>query len=192
MPKIPEFKLEGAEARAEQLAIAVALADLGARPRVITHLAGVGEKDARSIYTERNGKAASPGALPYSADAILKNDSQRLHAAMLLSKYVQLKKLNLRHVDSFIKSFKWYDAQFGRDVISIDQFDHLVKLFDIKRAHLIRCEACDSLMFVTKPGLCKCPVCKKLKAVGLIPKRRRSTRFISVQEFRGGNVTAAL
>ena len=95
MPKVAEFKLQGAEARAEQLAIAVALADLGARPRVIALLAGVVEKDARSIYTERNGKAASPGALPYSADAILKNDAQRLHAAMLLGKYVQLKNLQL-------------------------------------------------------------------------------------------------
>jgi hypothetical protein len=190
MPKVAEFKLEGAEARAEQLAIAVALADLGARPRVITHLAGVADKDAKLIYTERNGKAASPGALPYSADAILKNDSQRLHAAILVGKYAQLRKLALRHVDAFIKSYAWYDAQFGRDVISIDQFDHLVKLTELKRAHLLRCEACESLMFVTKPGLCKCSACKKLKAVGLIPKRRRSTRFISVQEFREGKQAA--
>jgi hypothetical protein len=191
MPKVAEFKLQGAEARAEQLAIAVALADLGARPRVIALLAGVVEKDARSIYTERNGKAASPGALPYSADAILKNDAQRLHAAMLLGKYVQLKNLQLRHVDAFIKSYAWYDVQFGRDVISIDQFDHLVKLFAMNNANLLRCESCESLMFVTKPGLCKCPVCKKLKAVGLQSKRRRATRFISVQEFRGGKKAAA-
>jgi hypothetical protein len=166
---------------------AIELADLDARSSLIQALTGLGGREAKEIFRDRNNTQLIQGKLPTSPKSILKTELTKIHAAGLIARYLAFRALEPKgdvdpmgrgHVAAFIDTYRWYSQQFSTtpEKINIEQFDALLKHFLLDKAALRKCEACDSVVYCLDSQKNTCPCCRSLKAIGF-SRTRRSERL---------------
>ncbi|MYM92726.1 FlhC family transcriptional regulator [Duganella vulcania] len=162
-------ELIGVDLDAEVLRDAFALAEVGAKSRVIVALTRLKPVLATKLYVHVNGRSAQPGQHPDSFTRFVRTIHQHFHSNYLYNIFEALQELGLPDSQVVLQAYRSYREQFKSSP----------KLFDVNEAYslfaLLRqpdvvkdcCDECNTAYFL-EPfelalGSATCPCCRMVK-----------------------------
>lgn len=141
-----------------QLTDSLQLAELGARPPVISALTGINRAKAIQIFREVHG-AVPKGSLHVTADWIFKSKRQNLICTQFFLSYQTHFENGVGHIAAFIQAYKQLPA---KDQLSIDHAWVVIQEHDLQEIKLVNCRVCHAAYLIHTLDLQidhKCPHC---------------------------------
>lgn len=141
-----------------QLTDSLQLAELGARPPVISALTGINRAKAIQLFREVHG-AVPKGSLHVTADWIFKSRRQNLVCTRFLIRYQGHLERGDGHIAAFIRAYQEIEAKAQ---LSIDHAWVVIQEHDLKEVKLVNCRVCHTQYLLHSLDLQidhKCPHC---------------------------------
>ncbi len=141
-----------------QLTDSLQLAELGARPPVISALTGIHRAKAIQIFREVHG-VVPKGSLHVTADWIFKSRRQNLVCTQFLIRYQGHLENGDGHIAAFIRAYQELEAKAQ---LSIDHAWVVIQEHDLKEIKLVKCRVCYTQYLLHNLDLQidhKCPQC---------------------------------
>lgn len=141
-----------------QLTDSLQLAELGARPPVISALTGIHRAKAIQIFREVHGFVPK-GSLHVTADWIFKSRRQNLVCTHYLIRYQEHLESGNDHITAFIRAYSELEA---KPQLSIDHAWVVIQEHDLKDIKLVNCRVCHAQYLLHNLDLQvdhKCPLC---------------------------------
>ncbi len=124
----------------KQLAYSLKLAQLGARPPVITSLTGLKTQQAIKIYREVHG-GVPKGPLHHTVDWIFRSRKKNRICTELLQAYLQAREAKENHIQALIVA---YESIAANGDISFDQAWQIARETLAGTINLVQCGCCDN------------------------------------------------
>lgn len=165
--------------RIKQLADSLKLAQLGARPAVITSLTGLRTQQAIEIYREVHGNVPK-GPMHRTVDWMFRSKKKNRVCTGFLLAYLQAREARENHIQALIVA---YESIAANGDMSFDQAWQIVRETLAGTINLVQCGCCDNAHLIHWLELqtdLHCPCCRgKAKEVStrpsnLLGKRHRA------------------
>jgi len=159
--------------RLEDLARAVELAKLGARPPVIRDLCrSVPSTESIRIYTEVVGTKPPQGQLPSRHESLIETQKLRWQGSVIAVAYGGVKDTLERYQDAYVSAYRYYrEILNGEDLLySFDRAWMLLRQLSIRNISVVTCDRCDAQYIHNNQDIINhernCPVCVAVRRNG--------------------------
>lgn len=159
----------------EDLARAVELAKLGARPPVIRDLCrSVPSTESIRIYTEVVGVKPPQGQLPSRHESLMETQRLRWHGSVIAAAFGGVRDTMERYQDAYVAAYRHYqEVLAGEELLySFDRAWMLLRQLSIKNISTVTCGRCDANYIHNNQDLLNhernCPVCVAVRRNGQV------------------------